>query len=153
MVSYTHAPRQVSGALHSVPEPVASQPICCSPSLSSSFPRMEAMQAVQGASLHFLRDLDVDLDGFLVLSEVAEHLGIVFQPTYLCGEQLVQPTGVEGFRLDQVIYAANKVGTRGIDGSNHHFVAQHEPLVDHVRAHLDFLLTSRHTREHEYPIF
>src|SRR5947209_13710910 len=123
MVSYARAPRQVSGALHAVPELVASQPMCCSPSLSSSFPRRGAMQAVQGGSLHFSCDLDIDLDGFLVLSEVPEHLGIVFQPTYLCSEQLVQPPGVESFRLDQVIYTADKVGTRGVHGSHHHLVA------------------------------
>jgi hypothetical protein len=111
------------------------------------------MQLVQGASLHLLRDLDVDLDSFLVLGEVPEHLSMVFQAFDTRGEQLVQPPWVEGFRLDQVIYAANKVGTRGVDGSHHHFVAQHEPLVDHVRVHLDFLLTSRHTREHQHSIF
>src|SRR2546425_5609864 len=94
----------------------------------------------------FLCNLNIDLDGFFVLSEVAEHLGIVFQPTYLCGEQLVQPTGVESFSLDQVINAADKVDTRGVDGSNHHFVAKHEALVDFICIYLNFLLSTRHTR-------
>ena len=72
------------------------------------------MQVVQGASLHFVRDLDIDLDSFLVLSEVAQHLGIVFQAMDTRGEQLVQPTGEEGFSLDQVVHTADEVGTRGI---------------------------------------
>ena len=34
------------------------------------------MQPVQGASLLHLFDLDVDLDSFLVLNEMTQHLGI-----------------------------------------------------------------------------
>jgi hypothetical protein len=78
--------------------------------------------------LHWLRDLHVDFDSFLVLSEVAEHFSIVFQPTYFCGEQLVQPAGEESFGLDQVIHAADEVGMRSIDRSNHHLVPEYEAL-------------------------
>ena len=65
----------------------------------------------------------------------------------------IQPAGEEGFRLDQIIHTADKVGTRGVHRSNHHFVAKHEALVNHICIHLNFLLSTRHAREHEDAIF
>src|SRR3989440_7554933 len=103
--------------------------------------------------LYLLCDLDIDLDGFLVLCEVAQHLGIVFQALDTRGEQLVEPTREEGFSLDQVVHTADEVGTRGIHRSHHHFVAKYEALVDLICVYLDFLLSTRHTREHQDPIF
>src|SRR5262249_544484 len=142
-VSYARVPRQVSGALHSLLEQEFGGELDCSPSLFVSFLIRSPLSRRQ---LHFFRDLAIDLDAFFVLREVAEHLGIVFQPTYLCGEQLIEPTGIERFSLDQIVHSAHEVSARGIDGSNHHFVAKHESLVDFICMYFDFLLATRHTR-------
>src|SRR5438034_243304 len=109
--------------------------MCCSLYLSSSFLTREAMQALQGTSLQCLRDLDIDLDGFLILNEMTQHLGIVFQSIDTRGKQLVQPPREEGFGFDQVIHAADEVSMQGVDGANHHLVPKHEALVDLVCIH------------------
>src|ERR687886_2500781 len=68
-------------------------------------PRMTASKRSSATAVH----LHVDLDGFLVLGEVPQHLLVVLEAVDRRRQQLPQPAGVERLRLDEVVDAADEV--------------------------------------------
>src|SRR4029453_17774638 len=98
------------------------------------------------------RSFTIHLDRIFRARQRVDEFAKVLDPVDRVREQLLEPAGEIGFRKSHVFDATFEVLTVGIDGANHHLVADPELEVDLVGRDRVAALAAGHARQHQHTV-